>query len=163
MEIKAIDYDSVPGKLNFSVKGQPFSLDVIYGPTCLNTKPRERSIWIKNIHGKVMAVPREEAIRFISERSYKFQPAKMDEIPMTPENKVYPMDSMKKREGQDKANTNLTGREVEELVNDGEEILVSEYSWPQLKKKAKELGVNTYQKTRMQIEEEVNEKLVSKN
>lgn len=154
---------SEPGKLEYNVQGQSYSMDVIFGPTSLNDAKKRRSVWVRNVYGKVMAVPYESAIEFLTERAYKFRPATMEEIPYTPEKKVFPMDSEKKREGQDKANTNLTGREVEELAKNKEEILLSEFSWPQLKKKAAEFGINTYQKTRMVIEEEVKAKMAEKN
>lgn len=158
-----IDLDNIPGKLDIKNNGQNYTVDVVYGPTCLNTNPRVRSIWIMNIHGKVMCVPPDDAIKFITERSFKFRPATMDELPFVPAEKVFPMDPEKTRQGQEKANTNLTGLEVQESLAQNIEIETSKYNWPQLKKMAAEMGINTYQKTRVQIEEEINEKSKAKD
>lgn len=153
-------------------KGVIDGQDVFFGPLTktpgglANSKdktdqiPSRETVWITNVKGVDMTtcVGLETAKYFINRAGNKFRYATQEEIPMIPEQKIYPYDPEKKIHAQEKANVEMTGLDVKNLVDQGVDPLEGTVSYKEMRAIAKENDINTFKMKKKELGKILKEK-----
>lgn len=124
---------------------------------------KKRTIWVKNRHGKAMCLPVEYAWEYINKAGNKYHFATMEDIPYVPKERIVPRDDNHKPGREIKANTEKTGREVQEMANQGVDPVGNEIPYNELRAIAKENDLKTHGKKKEEIVEMLNEKGLLEN
>ena len=101
-----------------------------------------------------MFLPIKTAWEFVNKPGMRYRFGKQEEAPYEPEEKIYPFDAEKKVSAQLKANTELTGREVNEAASKGENPM-GEWDFKVLKQIAKDNDVSIYHKKKADLQKEL--------
>ena len=115
-------------------------------------------IWVTNTKSperKAMALPVKTAFEFVNKPNRKFDFSSEDEVPFTPEKKIYPYDSLKTQRAQENANVEMDAREVEDLVKEGKDPLEGVVTYVQMKAVAKENGIKIHGKKKAELKKEL--------
>lgn len=148
------------------LKGELYGEQVFFGKTAkapgglastkerLSQVPSKKTVYITNTKGnnlKGVALPIESARYLVNLSGNQFRYSTEDEIPFCPKEEIIPYDSGKKIEAQERANVEMTGSDVQELVDQGIDPLEGVVSYKEMRSIAKENGINTFKTKKKEL------------
>lgn len=144
--------------LKVNEKGLFDGEEVFYGPLSKNNQRDEsqESVWVvnnKSVDKKnpvCIALQVDLARQLVNRKGRKFSYATADQIPYTPEEKIFPVDSSKTVDGQEKTNTTLKGLQIEKMAKEKKDPL-GNITYAMLKEIAKANDIKVFGKKKYQL------------